>query len=564
MAMQKSKLRIGLLLNGTELAAWAYRMIEIIKDSDYAEISLIVENTLPAEKRRLSLVSQIARKIRSGQFWTTVIRLTLTTLERRLIGKPGGLPNASKQVDGKDLLAGIKVIKVHPKRQGFSDYIEGDELARIQAHNIDVFIRLGFRILRGDILRSGRYGVWSYHHGDNRVNRGGPPGYWEVMESSPVTGTMLQVLTEDLDGGKVLYRSYSSTHDMSLADNKSNVQWKTLHFIPRKLKELHEEGEETFFARVKEENAHPQFYDRRLYKAPTNSELGVLLWKKLLQKCRRKWNDALYFMQWFLLYDIREGISTSFWRFKHITPPKDRFWADPFIVARDNKYYVFIEEFLYATQKGHISLIVMNKDGSFEPPVRVLEAPYHLSYPFVFEFESNLYLIPESSANRTVELYKCMAFPLKWEFQRNLMNNCQVVDTTLFQWQGKWWMFVNQIQTVGASSWDELFLHYSDSPFSANWTPHQRNPVVSDARSARPAGRLFVRNGRLYRPSQNCSGHYGYGFNICEITKLTETEYEEKIVSRVEPKWDKNIVSTHTINYEDGLTIIDGQLRRRR
>ncbi len=564
MAMQKSKLRIGLLLNGTELAAWAYRMIEIIKDSDYAEISLIVENTLPAEKRRLSLVSQIARKIRSGQFWTTVIRLTLTTLERRLIGKPGGLPNASKQVDGKDLLAGIEVIKVHPKRQGFSDYIEGDELARIQAHNIDVFIRLGFRILRGDILRSARYGVWSYHHGDNRVNRGGPPGYWEVMESSPVTGTMLQVLTEDLDGGKVLYRSYSSTHDMSLADNKSNVQWKTLHFIPRKLKELHEEGEETFFARVKEENAHPQFYDRRLYKAPTNSELGVLLWKKLLQKCRRKWNDALYFMQWFLLYDIREGISTSFWRFKHITPPKDRFWADPFIVARDNKYYVFIEEFLYATQKGHISLIVMNKDGSFEPPVRVLEAPYHLSYPFVFEFESNLYLIPESSANRTVELYKCMAFPLKWEFQRNLMNNCQVVDTTLFQWQGKWWMFVNQIQTVGASSWDELFLHYSDSPFSANWTPHQRNPVVSDARSARPAGRLFVRNGRLYRPSQNCSGHYGYGFNICEITKLTETEYEEKIVSRVEPKWDKNIVSTHTINYEDGLTIIDGQLRRRR
>ena len=561
--MQNRKLRIGLLLDGIEVAAWEHRMIEIIRQSDYAEISLIVQNTLPAE-RRLTPAGQLARKIRSGQFWTTVIRLALTTLERLLIGKPGSLPDASKQVDGKELLAGVDVIKVNPRRQRFFDYIEGDELANIRVRDIDVFIRLGFRILRGGILGSARYGVWSYHHGDNRVNRGGPPGYWEVMESSPVTGTMLQVLTEDLDGGRVLYRSYSSTHDMSLADNKSNVQWKTLHFIPRKLKQLHDEGEEIFFARVKEENAHPEFYDRRLYKAPTNSELGVLLWKKLLQKCGRKWNDALYFMQWFLLYDIREGISTSFWRFKHITPPKDRFWADPFIVARDNKYYVFIEEFPYATQKGHISLIVMNKDGSFEPPVRVLEAPYHLSYPFVFEFESNHYLIPESSANRTVELYKCTAFPLKWEFQRNLMKNCEVVDTTLFQWQGKWWMFVNQIQTEGASSWDELFLHYSDSPFSDNWTPHQRNPVVSDARSARPAGRLFVRDGRLYRPSQNSSGRYGYGFNICEITKLTETEYEEKIVSRVEPKWDKNIVSTHTINYEDGLTIIDGQLRRRR
>jgi len=125
-------------------------------------------------------------------------------------------------------------------------------------------------------------------------------------------------------------------------------------------------------------------------------------------------------------------------------------------------------------------------------------------------------------------------------------------------------MFSNRIETEGASLCDELFLYHSDSPLSDNWIPHQRNPIVSDVKSARSAGRLFVRDGHLYRPSQNCSGHYGYGFNICEITKLTETEYEEKIVSRVEPKWDKNVVSTHTINYEDGLTVIDGQLRRRR
>ena len=78
------------------------------------------------------------------------------------------------------------------------------------------------------------------------------------------------------------------------------------------------------------------------------------------------------------------------------------------------------------------------------------------------------------------------------------------------------------------------------------------------------AGRLFVDNGRIYRPSQDCSRRYGYGFNLCEITKLTESEYEEIVVSKVEPKWDKNIISTHTINYDDGLTIIDGELRRRK
>lgn len=562
--MQK-KLRIGLLLDGTKVPAWAYRMIDIIKQSDHAEISLIVQNTLPAEPQRLTTLGRnIARRLSGGRFWATIIGFMLNTFERVLVGKPGHLPDASKEVDATELLAGVEVIKVYPRRQQFSDYIEGDDLARVQARDLDVLIRFGFRVLRGGILSSARYGVWSYHHADNRVNRGGPAGYWEVMQSSPVTGSMLQILTEDLDGGRVLYRSYSSTHEMSLADNGSQVKWKSLHFTPRKLKELYEEGEETFLARVKEENAHLQFYDRRLYKVPTNSERSVLLWKKLLQKVRRKWDDTFYFRQWFLLYDIGERMSTSLWHFKRITPPKDRFWADPFIVARDNKYYVFIEEFLFSEKKGHISLIVMNKDGSWEMPVRVLEASYHLSYPFVFEFENNLYMIPESYDNQTVELYRCTAFPRKWEFQKNLMEKCGAIDTTLFQWQGKWWMFANQIETAGASFCDELFLYYSDSPFSENWTPHPRNPIVSDVRSARPAGRLFVRNGRLYRPSQNSSRHYGYGFNICEITKLTETEYEEKIVSRVEPNWDQNIVSTHTINYEDGLTIVDGQLRRRR
>jgi len=206
----------------------------------------------------------------------------------------------------------------------------------------------------------------------------------------------------------------------------------------------------------------------------------------------------------------------------------------------------------------------MHRDGSWDPPVCVLEAPYHLSYPFIFGFEDDLYMIPESYDNHTIELYKCTEFPGKWEFHKTLMERCRAVDTTLFEWQGKWWMFCNRTETEGASASDELFLYYSDSPLSDAWAPHPRNPIISDVRSARPAGRLFVRDGRLYRPSQDSSRHYGYGFNICEITKLTETDYEEKIVSRVKPDWDRNIVSVHTLNHENGLTVIDGELLERR
>lgn len=562
--MQKDKLKVGLLLDGMELAAWQRRMIEIIQQSSYAEISLIVHNTMPSESSRPTLTGKVAAKFASGQLWTAMLRKILATVERRLVDRFSFVPDASKRVDCTQLLKDIECIKVHPRRQDFSDHIEGDELASIQARNIDVMVRLGFRILRGGILSSARYGVWSYHHGDNRVNRGGPPGYWEVMESSPETGSILQIINEDLDNGTVIYRSYSSTNDMSLTDNTSNLYWKTLHFIPRKLKELHESNDEVFLAKLKEQNIHPQFYDRRLFKTPSTVEHAVLLWRKLVQKLGRKWNDAFFFNQWFLLFDIREEMSTSLWRFKRITPPKDRFWADPFIISRDNKYFIFIEELIYSSQKGHISVIVMDKNGAFESPVRVLERPYHLSYPFIFDFENDVYMIPESVANRTVELYKCIAFPHKWEFQKNLMENCNVVDSTLHYWKGKWWLFASQAETEGASRWDELFIYYSDSPLSNNWTPHPKNPVVSDVKSARPGGCLFMRDEHLYRPSQNCSRHYGYGFNICEITKLTELEYEEKIVSKIEPKWDKDLISTHTVNYKDGLTIIDGQVRRKK
>lgn len=561
MTVNKEKLRVGLLLDGMELEAWTYRMIEIIRASDYAEVCLVVINDA-SEKQ--SLAPTLANETTLGKALSNATRKILRALEQILVGGSGKLPNACLPLDGRNLLADVDSIRVSPGIQSVSRHIEGDELSAIQARNIDVFIRLGSPTLSGGILRSARYGVWSYHQGDYRINRGGPSGYWEVMESWPETGCVLQVLTEEPDNGKGLFRSFSSTIDMSLQDNKSRSYWKTLHFIPRKLRQLHARGSEEFFARVNAESKDLQFYDRRLYSAPSNGERSALLWKKLLQKVVMKYDELRYFNQWILLYDIQKDISTSLCRFRRIAPPKDRMWADPFIVARDNMYYVFIEEMLFVENKGHISLIVMNKDGSIEPPVTVLETPYHLSYPFLFEFENSLYMIPESGANRTIDVFKCLEFPTKWKYEKNLMKGCAAFDSTLLHWQGKWWLFAVVVETEGASSWDELFLYHSDHPISDDWTPHMKNPIVSDVALARPAGRIFVRNGRLYRPSQNSSRRYGYGFNICEITNLTETDYEERVVSAVEPKWDKDIIGTHTMNYEDGLTIIDGLLRRRK
>src|SRR5690606_21018624 len=110
---------------------------------------------------------------------------------------------------------------------------------------------------------------------------------------------------------------------------------------------------------------------------------------------------------------------------------------------------------------------------------------------------------PETSENKTIELYKCVDFPYKWELSKVLMNNVSAVDSTILKHNNKYWLFCNIKENEGASSLDELFLFYSDSLQEGEWISHPLNPIVSDVSQSRPAGHIFKENGRLYRPSQN-------------------------------------------------------------
>ena len=256
-----------------------------------------------------------------------------------------------------------------------------------------------------------------------------------------------------------------------------------------------------------------------------------------------------------LLYNLEDNDDApfDFKKYKPLIPPKGIFWADPFIIERDDKFYIFLEA--CATKigaKGIISVIEMDKEGNHKAPVTILKKDYHLSYPFMFEWENELYMIPETGQNATIELYKCINFPLQWEFQYNLMENVLAYDSTLFFHNNKWWLFANMKQNKEMSSWDELYLFHADSPVSKTWISHPLNPIISDVTRARPAGNIFIKDGAIYRPSQNSAYKYGYGLKINKITKLTETEYEEVTVESIEPNWDKSITTIHTYNKVGG------------
>jgi len=296
---------------------------------------------------------------------------------------------------------------------------------------------------------------------------------------------------------------------------------------------------------------------------PNISALGLIA-KLFANIIFRIYQKAFYLDQWYLMFDLNKDISTSFCRFKEVIPPKDRFWADPHVIQADGHYYIFVEEYIYKIRKAHISVIEMDGQGNCRDPIRVLERGYHLSYPFVFEWEGKYYMVPESAENKTIELYECIEFPHKWRFKMNLMENVNAVDTTLFRYCGKWWLFTGMAENEGSLPLVELFLFFSNELFTREWNPHSLNPIGSDVTRARPAGRLFTRNGRIFRPSQDCSKMYGYGFDLNEVLLLSETGYLEKEWISVRPDWDKKIQATHTFTNEGQLTIIDAFMRRRR
>ena len=468
-----------------------------------------------------------------------------------------------KLKNASNILDGIPTLKVKPIKSQFSDKFSEENISKIKQYKLDVLFRLGFRILRGDILNSSKYGVWSYHHGDDETNRGGPAGFWEVLLNQPVTGTILQILTEDLDGGKVLYKSFSTTNKFSVNRNRENFYWKSSSFLLRTIKELFDLGDEKFFKKIEKINSLPNFYDSKMYTAPTNKQILSLFVKYFSKNLLSKIDSKFYFNQWILMFYFGKDLQKSFWRYKPMIPPKDRFWADPFVLYKNNRHYIFFEEYVYSSSKGHISVIEFEEPNNFKKPITVLEKPFHLSYPYIFEYQNELYMMPESTSEKSLMLFKCTDFPNEWKYEKNILSNITCVDPTLLNHNNKWWLFLGTSANDFSDS-DELSIFFSDDPVNGVWTPHPQNPVISDARTARPAGQIFQYDESLIRPSQNASHEYGYGISLNKILVLNENEYLEKQISSLEPNWDETIKGFHTMNFSNGLSVIDAKKRTKK
>jgi len=312
----EAPLRVGLLVDSTIQPAWVARALQRVVETGTGEFVLVVQNAaLPTPVRSL----RIARWWRNRRH---LLYAAYQRLDRRRFVPD---PDPFAPVDLSDLLAGVPRLNVVPRQTKNSDIIVAGDIDTIRKSNLDVLVLLGFRILRGEILDAAKYGVWSWHHGDNDRYRGGPPCFWEVLEGEPVTGTILQRLTEALDDGEVLYRSWGSTNVFSVKRNSLEIYWKSAEFLARALRHVQ------LGARPVEAEGHPTPYGHKLYVAPTNVEMAVGISKMLARRVRAKWQSMTSVDQWYLAWRRTGGVpdenrapDLAPFRFRSIYPPKER------------------------------------------------------------------------------------------------------------------------------------------------------------------------------------------------------------------------------------------------
>jgi hypothetical protein len=421
----------------------------------------------------------------------------------------------------------------------FSEAVVIEDVSKIVEFDLDLLINFAANAWNKEVSDSAKSGVWFYDFG-------AAPGFDEVMNQTPITHSSLRSLKGQTE--QVVYHSVSPTLSrFSVGLNNNTCYWKSAAFIARALRDLHEGENHVLNSNHRSGKS----------KTPGNATVSHMLLKLSGRAAARAVEKFSSLDQWILAYrfDAHE--------FKYLVPPVDHFWADPFQIKVDGKYYIFFEDYVNDAGRAHISVVEVDRNGIVSGPTEVLKLDCHLSYPFVFEWQGDYYMIPETGERNVVELYRAHSFPFDWKPEKILLEARSPLDATLIEAEGRWWMFVNIQEEGVAVNWDELHLYYAESPLGP-WKPHARNPVVSNVLSARPAGRLFWSNNVLYRPSQDSSLRYGYATTISKVANLSATIYTETEVLKILPDWDKDIIGIHTVNWTDEMTVIDCLMKRKR
>lgn len=533
----KTSLRFGILVDDMSLQRWQAETIKILTDNGM-RLSLIIKN------EEASLKKGLFKKIKDYPFK----RMFFQVWNHRFFK-----PECKAIVSLADYceLQKTEVINCKPQHQGISTIISNSDIEIIKNQQLDFILRFGFNILSGEILNAAKYGIWSFHHDDEMVYRGAPPGFWEFMNDNPVNGIILQKLTESLDKGVILRKVYYPT---------------ILHSYKAHLNQLYFESESLPLEVCNEIIRTGGIFEYEskstapVYRAPKNGKMLKYWLLCPIRRLRFHLHDLFRQEDWDVAYanvplndfiknpNLYENDFVWFKR-SHL----NIYYADPFVITTQKNTYIFFESYNYKKGKGCICVAL--KSEKFKKHHEVLSEPFHLSYPFVFEDNGAIYCLPEANESNRITLYRFNEDELKLEKDSVLMENIQAVDPTLYFKNGKWNLFLG----LQKYSNIKLFRYLSDE-LRGPYEPYYNNPIKTDCQNARMAGAFFTDGESLIRPGQESVRYYGTAVRLNEVQVLSDDYFTESQISRIEPfnkcQFKQGL---HTLNGNETMTVIDGK-----
>jgi hypothetical protein len=260
------------------------------------------------------------------------------------------------------------------------------------------------------------------------------------------------------------------------------------------------------------------------------------------------------------------GIRNPVLTWRSVTDEHAYFVADPFLVRGAGGWHMFFEMMIRRDRSWRGVIAHAESPDGLEWRYRrmVLEEPFHLSYPQVFEWRSDFYMIPESREAGAVRLYRADPFPHRWIFVTEILKGPVLLDSTVFQRDARWWMFA---ATGPGNGSETVRLFHAPEP-AGPWKEHPGSPIVSgNPRSARPAGRVISFGDRLIRLAQVCVPTYGRSVNAFEILRLDRSGYEERecpgnpILQGGSDDWNRtgmHHMDVHRLDDERYIASVDG------
>ena len=446
------------------------------------------------------------------------------------------------------------LLRVKPLRKRFVDRFRPEDVQRVRDAQLDVMLRFGFRIVKGEILDAAPYGMWSLHHDDNRSYRGGPGAVLGDVRTQPGVGD------HSPDADRCARRrqgalSIDCRHATSrpLYKNRRATYWKSAEFMMRRLADLHRDGWDAL--QQLETYNEPNTYTRGIYRRPTNRQMVRFLAKTYGYRLQQK-----------VLGSARGAVGARVpapWigRSVHDRGPAGGPLLRRSVPRRAGRPHVRVLRGLLVPRRARArSPAPSSAPNGIGEPRTVLAGPDHLSYPSLFQWRGEWFMMPETGARRRVEIWRARRFPDEWELETVAIDGVDACDATVCEHDGRWWMFVT-LCVPGGPRADEVSLFHADTPLGP-WRAHRANPVVSDAAHARSAGALYREGDALIRPSQDARGGYGHAVTLSRIDRLTPREYRETPIGSVKPTWHPRVRGTHTIARSSAFEVVDGRLLR--